>query len=76
MQPTQGVMLKYFSDNLFTVFCSFQSEKKPTSSASSSWSVLKDDFMMGAKLKDWDRESSSDSGDNADYDDSSGSDDS
>ena len=22
----------------------------------SSWSILRDDFMMGAKMKDWDRE--------------------
>jgi hypothetical protein len=30
-----------------------QTDKKP---AKSSWSVVQDDFMMGAKLKDWDNQ--------------------
>jgi hypothetical protein len=28
------------------------------------WNVLKDDLMMGSKLKDWDKGSDSDDGDN------------
>lgn len=27
-----------------------------------SWSVLKDDFMMGASMKDWDKESDEEDG--------------
>ena len=31
-------------------------EKESVKGGDSTWSVLRDDFMMGAKLKDWDRE--------------------
>ena len=31
-----------------------------------SWSILKDDFMMGAKMKDWDKESDNEVADNED----------
>lgn len=31
-------------------------EKSVEKSETSTWSVLRDDFMMGAKLKDWDKE--------------------
>ena len=30
------------------------------------WSVLRDDFMMGASMKDWDKESDEDEGEPAD----------
>ena len=29
----------------------------------SSWKVLKDDYMMGAKMKDWDKDSASEEND-------------
>lgn len=36
-----------------------------------SWSILRDDFMMGAKMKDWDKEDEeADSGDDEDMEDS------
>ncbi|XP_001640769.2 RRP15-like protein [Nematostella vectensis] len=33
-----------------------KSEKMDEQKSSNSWNILRDDFMMGAKLKDWDKE--------------------
>lgn len=37
---------------------------KESDESSSKWSVLRDDFMMGATMKDWDKDESKDDGDN------------
>ena len=49
--------------------CAQEAEEKPV------WSVLRDDYMMGASMKDWDKESEEEEGEaggGADY--NSGSD--
>ena len=41
-----------------SLFLSFryQANDGTTTDNSSSWNILRDDFMMGAKMKDWNRE--------------------
>ena len=43
---------------LISLFFSFryQANDGTTTDNSSSWNILRDDFMMGAKMKDWNRE--------------------
>jgi len=42
---------------------------------SAAWSILRDDFMMGAKMKDWDKQTSDDDDDNMPLDRDSDDDD-
>ena len=43
-----------------------EAEQKP------SWSILRDDFMMGAKMKDWDKKEDDDSDEDMDGDNPGG----
>ena len=48
----------FTSGILISLFLSFpyQTNDGTTTDNSSSWNILRDDFMMGAKMKDWNRE--------------------
>ncbi len=41
-------------------------------STAPSWNILRDDFMMGSKMKDWDKEGTDNEDENEDDDDSEG----
>lgn len=56
-----SVSKKDFIDVLRGTDVAFKKEKE-IKAEKSSWSVLKDDFMMGASMKDWDKESDEDGG--------------
>jgi len=46
-----------------------------TTGSSAAWSILRDDFMIGAKMKDWDKQTSTDIDDNLPLDRDSDGDD-
>ncbi|KAG7385067.1 pre-60S ribosomal particles component [Phytophthora boehmeriae] len=46
--------VKEMSKDNFLGLLKAQQKATPAAAAKSSWSVVQDDFMMGAKLKDWD----------------------
>lgn len=48
-------MAKLISQGVCCFCCFPQTEVK--SAEDPSWSILRDDFMMGASMKDWDKES-------------------
>ncbi|KAJ7373761.1 pre-60S ribosomal particles component [Desmophyllum pertusum] len=49
-------MLKSSSDKARTQDINDEQKMKTNEHDSSSWDILRDDFMMGAKMKDWNRE--------------------
>ena len=51
------------SITLFMRLFLFQIKEEPADTEEGDkWSILRDDFMMGAKMKDWDKENSGDEG--------------
>ena len=56
-RPKKGGGVFDFRYTNFVVFSfRYQANDGTTTDNSSSWNILRDDFMMGAKMKDWNRE--------------------